>query len=38
MDIVKAMSLGAYEYWLKPLSMTKLEQGLKRALAKKEEG
>jgi len=37
MDIVKAMSLGAYDYWVKPLSITKLEQGLKRALAKKEE-
>jgi DNA-binding response OmpR family regulator len=36
MDIVKAMSLGAYDYWLKPLSMTKLEQGLKRALARKD--
>jgi hypothetical protein len=36
MDIVKAMSLGAYDYWLKPLSMTKLEAGLKRALARKE--
>jgi len=33
MDIVKAMSLGALDYWLKPLSMTKLEAGLKRALA-----
>jgi DNA-binding response OmpR family regulator len=37
MDIVKAMSLGAYDYWLKPLSMTKLEAGLKRALAKKDD-
>ena len=37
MDIVKAMSLGAYDYWLKPLSITKLEQGLKRALTKKDE-
>jgi DNA-binding response OmpR family regulator len=37
MDIVKAMSLGAYDYWVKPLSITKLEQGLTRALAKKEE-
>jgi CheY-like chemotaxis protein len=37
MDIVKAMSLGAYDYWLKPLSITKLEQGLKRALVKKEQ-
>ena len=36
MDIVKAMSLGAYDYWLKPLSMAKLEAGLKRALTRKE--
>lgn len=36
MDIVKAMSLGAYEYWLKPLSMAALEAGLKRALTRKE--
>ena len=34
MDIVKAMSLGAYDYWLKPLHMAKLEAGLKRALGK----
>ena len=32
MDIVKAMSLGAYDYWLKPLDLTKLEAGLRRAL------
>jgi DNA-binding response OmpR family regulator len=36
MDIVKAMSLGAYDYWLKPLDMNKLEAGLKRALMRKE--
>ncbi|MBW8830201.1 MAG: response regulator [Burkholderiales bacterium] len=34
MDIVKAMSLGAYDYWLKPLHMSKLETALKRALIK----
>jgi DNA-binding response OmpR family regulator len=34
MDIVKAMSLGAYDYWLKPINMSKLEEGLKRALGK----
>ena len=34
MDIVKAMSLGAYDYWLKPLNMNKLEAGLKRALTR----
>ncbi|HEX6707328.1 MAG TPA: response regulator [Albitalea sp.] len=37
MDIVKAMSLGAYDYWLKPLNMNKLEAGLKRALTRKDE-
>ena len=36
MDIVKAMSLGAYDYWLKPLSMTKFEAGLRRALTRKD--
>jgi two-component system, cell cycle response regulator DivK len=34
MDIVKAMSLGAFEYWLKPLSVARLEDGLRRALAR----
>lgn len=38
MDIVKAMSLGAYDYWLKPLNMAKLEAGLMRALSRKEAG
>lgn len=36
MDIVKAMSLGAYDYWLKPLSMVKFEAGLRRALTRKD--
>jgi two-component system cell cycle response regulator DivK len=36
MDIVKAMSLGAYDYWLKPLSMAKFESGLRRALTRKD--
>ena len=36
MDIVKAMSLGAYDYWLKPLNMNKFEAGLRRALSRKE--
>jgi len=36
MDIVKAMSLGAYEYWLKPLNLHKFEAGLRRALTRKE--
>ncbi|GEM_PF-874149 len=33
MDIVKAMSLGAYDYWLKPVDVVKLEKSLRRALA-----
>ncbi|HMC14811.1 MAG TPA: response regulator [Albitalea sp.] len=33
MDIVKAMSLGAYDYWLKPIDVVKLEKSLRRALA-----
>jgi len=32
MDILKAMSLGAYEYWLKPLDLQVFEDGLRRAL------
>jgi DNA-binding response OmpR family regulator len=35
MDIVKAMSLGAYDYWLKPISMAKLDEALKRALGRR---
>jgi len=35
MDIVKAMSLGASDYWLKPLASDKLEAGLRRALARR---
>lgn len=34
MDIVKAMSLGASEYWVKPLTLEKLEDGLRRALTR----
>jgi two-component system cell cycle response regulator DivK len=33
MDILKAMSLGAYEYWVKPISATQLEKGVRRGLA-----
>ncbi|MEO8152954.1 MAG: response regulator [Rhizobacter sp.] len=33
MDILKAMSLGAYEYWLKPISASQLEKGVRRGLA-----
>lgn len=36
MDIVKAMSLGAEEYWLKPFSIAKLHERVRRALTKKE--
>lgn len=32
MDIIKAMSLGAYEYWVKPLGAAVFEAGLRRAL------
>lgn len=32
MDIIKAMSLGAYEYWVKPLDARLFEAGLRRAL------
>jgi DNA-binding response OmpR family regulator len=32
MDMIKAMSLGAYEYWIKPLDLQVLEDGLRRAL------
>jgi two-component system cell cycle response regulator DivK len=35
MDIVKAMSLGAYDYWIKPISLSKLDEALKRALGRK---
>jgi CheY-like chemotaxis protein len=33
MDIVKAMSLGAHEYWIKPITLERLQSGLARALA-----
>jgi len=32
MDIIKAMSLGAFEYWVKPLDARVFEGGLRRAL------
>jgi two-component system cell cycle response regulator DivK len=32
-DILKAMSLGAYEYWVKPISASQLEKGVRRGLA-----
>ena len=34
-DILKAMSLGAYEYWIKPIRVEQLEQGVRRAFAAK---
>lgn len=33
MDILKAMSLGAFEHWVKPLKREQLDAGLRRALA-----
>lgn len=36
-DIVKAMSLGAQGYWLKPIDITTLETALRRALGHKVE-
>ncbi len=35
MDIIKAMSLGAYEYWVKPLDARMFDDGLRRALTGK---
>lgn len=34
MDILKAMSLGASEYWIKPISASQLEAGVRRGLAR----
>ena len=31
-DVVKAMSLGAHEYWIKPITLERLLSGLARAL------
>lgn len=33
MDILKAMSLGASEYWVKPVGASQLESGVRRSLA-----
>lgn len=35
MDVIKAMSLGAFEYWVKPLGQAVFDAGLKRALTGK---
>ena len=32
-DVIKAMSLGAYEYWRKPLSLPLFRDGMRRALS-----
>jgi DNA-binding response OmpR family regulator len=33
MDVIKAMSLGAFEYWVKPVDPVVLEAGVRRALS-----
>jgi DNA-binding response OmpR family regulator len=35
MDVIKAMSLGAFEYWVKPVNAHVLEAGVRRALTGK---
>ena len=35
MDVIKAMSLGAFEYWVKPIDPQVLEAGVRRALTGK---
>ena len=32
MDVIKAMSLGAFEYWIKPVDLRVLKDGVRRAL------
>ncbi len=32
MDVIKAMSLGAFEYWIKPVDVRVLRAGVRRAL------
>lgn len=32
MDVIKAMALGAYEYWVKPVDPSVLDSGVRRAL------
>jgi len=36
MDVIKAMSLGAFEYWVKPVDARVLEAGVRRALTGKQ--
>ena len=33
MDVIKAMSLGAFEYWIKPVDVRVLRGGVRRALS-----
>jgi DNA-binding response OmpR family regulator len=33
MDVIKAMSLGAFEYWIKPVDVRVLRAGVRRALS-----
>ena len=33
MDVIRAMSLGAFEYWSKPVDVRVLRTGVRRALA-----
>ena len=33
-DVVKAMTLGAHEYWVKPITLERLQSGLARVLQK----
>jgi DNA-binding response OmpR family regulator len=35
MDVIKAMSLGAFEYWIKPVDVRVLKEGVRRALTGK---
>ena len=35
MDVIKAMSLGAFEYWIKPVNVGVLKDGVRRALTGK---
>ena len=33
-DVIKAMTLGAHEYWVKPITLDRLQAGLRRALTR----
>ncbi|NRF70704.1 response regulator [Aquincola sp. S2] len=32
-DVIKALSLGAYEYWAKPINIPQFDRGVRRALS-----